>query len=101
MNTLEVNYNTPLAWFPICMAMSKSSKFNHLKKTLYFFYTMQSFQLVGFSAYGGINLFFVETQFRFHENVFTPFYKKNSSNTCDVDIRKNPQQIQGKMLAIC
>ena len=61
---------------------------------------MQLFQLVGFSAYGGINLFFVETQFRFHENVFTLFYK-TSSNKCDADIRKKTQQIKGKMLAIC
>ena len=87
------------------MAMSKSSKFNHLKKTLYFFYTMQSFQLVGFSAHGGINLFFVETQFRSKIDYFIKMYLhhfiKNSSNTCDVDIRKKNQQIQGKILAIC
>ena len=57
---------------------------------------MQSFQLVGFSAYGGINLFFVETQFRFHENVFTLFYK-TSSNKCDADIRKKkPSKYKGK-----
>ena len=35
---------------------------------------MQLFQLVGFSAHGGINLFFVETQFRSKIDYFIKMY---------------------------
>ena len=61
---------------------------------------MQSFQLVGFSAYGGINLFFVETQFRIMK-MYLHFFTKQAAISVTLILEKKPQQIQGKMLAIC